>query len=176
MAFMPMPKTYAFASKIEAIDFVGTIMCCGDTKGIVTLNQLKIVDNAIEIQFVNRSEPLKKKVTKVEILKLTKHVSVISNGQLYILDPMTLEVNNNFLKDVNTITVNNNGWIAANSGKQIYFFVFKPEENTFKRQVIGKRSDIVVEDNVLKLGILFFNSSVEWECIRNSNKERLYSI
>lgn len=161
MAFKPMPETYTFASKVESIDFVGSILCFGDSKGIVTLSQLKILDDGIEVQLVSQSESLKKKITRVEILKLTKHVTVICNNQLFILDPMTLEANNNFLKDVNTISVNSSGWIAANSGKHIYFFVFKPEENTFKRLVIGKRSDIVVEDNVLKLGNTSCDGSVE---------------
>ena len=151
MAFKPMPEVYIFKTKIESVDFVGSILCYGDIKGVVSLSQLKILNNTIDIQVVNQSVALKK-IIKVEILKLTKHVTVICNGQLYILDPMTLEVNNNFLKDVNTITVNSSGWIATNSGKNIFFFEFKPEENTFKPLIIGKRSEIIVADNVLKLG------------------------
>ncbi len=98
-------------------------------------------------------------------MRITKHVLSLSNGRLYILDPMSLEICRKFDTDATTFATNHNGWIATACGKKIFFYTFRVEAQDFAPLTLGKSCEAVVPDAVFRLGMasghIVYHNSLE---------------
>jgi len=155
MAFNLSANHFIFKSKAESIDSIDNVLCYGTNNGYVSLGNIKITDNLFEIEETNTMGISKKKINKVIIQKATKHVIALSNGQLYILDPISLDINKIILKDTKEFAVNKSAWIAAITHKKIILHIIKIANNTIEPLLFNNKNEYEIKDQPLKLSIVF---------------------
>jgi len=151
-AFQIRQSTDFLKQKIESFDLHSDTLCYGDNKGNISLCRMQISDKDFKLEALANSSISKKPIDQIEFLRTSKHIAVLSNDVLTIIDWSTLAVKRVIGKSVNTFAVNPlNEWIAVASGKKIQIFSFKPDLNDFAPLVLGKSQEISMPDPISKL-------------------------
>ena len=76
----------------------------------------------------------------------------LSQGQMYILNPMTLDIHKKMTMEVSTFAINPSDWIAFASGKKIFLYSFQLELGDLAPLTLGKFSEMSVSDHVSCIG------------------------
>jgi len=139
-------------TRVETMDSLDNLFCYGDSKGFVYVNQLEISENEFIIQDVQKKRYSKYKIDKLEILKLTKLLVVLTDGKVVVLNPATLDEKIVLLKSGGTsFAINFNECIAIAAGKKVVFFIFDLKVADFKPLTLGKTNEVQLHDAIIKL-------------------------
>ncbi len=164
-AFRLRPGTDLMKQRIQSMNADSGILVCGEHKGAVVLNQIF----ASELDF--RLHPLvntcisKKRVDKIEILRGTKHVVVLSVGLLAVLDPGTLAVKRVLNKSATSFAVSPTDWIAFSFAKKVGFACYKADISDFVPLMFGKHHEVTLSDSVLSV---VWNNSIVGATMKKS--------
>lgn len=97
----------------------------------------------------------KNKIDKLEILKMTKLLVVLTGGRVVVLNPATLEEKATLVKSgATTFAINGNDYVAVAANKKVLFYYFDLQKVSFVPLNISKNNEIPLPDPITKMSIL----------------------
>ncbi len=154
MAFEYKRGTEPLKSRIEAMDWNGSTLCYGDHKGFLYLHQLQITATDFLCKELTTVRASKSRVDRIEILRVSGLVLVLTDGKLLLLDPSTLEVRKVLVKSgVTMFAASATDFVAVAMGKKLHFFACDPASKQFLPFGDKKVKEILLPEPVIKMSI-----------------------
>ena len=153
MAFSLCRGTDLIKNRIESMDICENSLYYGDNKGFVYLSQISINDKEFVTKEVATIRISKSKIDRLEVLKLSRFVAVLSDGKISLLDSSTLETKKVLVKSGATLfAASPSDYIGIASGKKLSIQYYDFPAKQFLPVIIDKKpKEIAFPEQILKM-------------------------
>ncbi len=152
MVFEYKRGTDLLKSRIESMDSLGSIFCYGDPKGFLYLNQLQIGPSEFVCKEATTARVSKSRIDKIEFLKLSGFIVVLTDSKVLLLDPATLDVKTKIKSGATTFAASPSDFIAVASGKKLHFFGYDTAAKQFLPYGDKKAKESSMPETIIRMG------------------------